>query len=661
MNDLYDLAVRTLRKVGTNAFVTVLSVIVFVGLFLIDLPGGPFSMFIKIFLVIVIPVSVFLFLRSRSNSGSHTFPGDADNRTDAARRSETVVFMGREGESGGEERSDPVQVSVIKPDDTTGTSGKDFEDSVQLANRLKQDTATESEEDSADYDIRSLKMADVETRLDSEQSFRRFLVNIIHTIKSEFAAHSSFFFLVNHVERACVVKVSLSDSEHFFSERAIFYDKAEADILQTVIQEKCPLLISDLDEKFSGLPYYTGVEEIKSICIVPVVLNGVVIGLLGIDNRRKGSYKDQDVEVLTSHAKLIEEFIGNVEHVYRCENALNTISSLFDISEHLNAKLRTADIVELLKRVLPQSIKFDRAVVSLKHRKEPIATVEAVLGEANGVKTRSDFGLKGSLNGSLIKNREPIYIRDLSRQDRYFPRFNEAEEEKEVFKSFFGLPMAIHGECFGAFSLESRLPDAFDKTQRQFGIILANVVSQALERAALYDDLATLAEHDGLTGLLNHRTFLDRLAHEIERTKRSGVSFSLLMMDIDHFKKFNDTYGHQVGDFVLNQVASVIRSSVRIVDIVGRYGGEEFVVILIEQTKKQAEMTGERIRTNVERHLFDDGENQYHVTISVGISETNVDAPDRHGLVKAADEAMYQAKMAGRNRVVLFDNDRANA
>ena len=184
---------------------------------------------------------------------------------------------------------------------------------------------------------------------------------------------------------------------------------------------------------------------------------------------------------------------------------------------------------------------------------------------------------------------------------------------------------------------------------------LFNFAFQSFYIIALQNKLAMLATTDGLTGLYNHRTFQDRLSEELIRAERYNKSIILLLLDIDHFKRFNDTYGHQTGDEVLKTIAKIIRGNTRKVDFPARYGGEEFVIILPESDCEHARVIAERIRTAVMEYPFyvKDG-SRVQLTVSIGISCFPKDATEKVDLIKKADIALYNAKKEGRNRVCLF-------
>ena len=164
--------------------------------------------------------------------------------------------------------------------------------------------------------------------------------------------------------------------------------------------------------------------------------------------------------------------------------------------------------------------------------------------------------------------------------------------------------------------------------------------------------LAQLAVTDGLTGLFNHRHFHERLELEIERSARSGLPLVLFMIDVDHFKQYNDNHGHPAGDEVLRQVAQLLGEGRRVSDVVARYGGEEFAVALLDTDKLMGAQVAEKLRAEVAQHPFH-GSEASSVTISLGVASFPDDAATAEALIRCADKALYRAKDAGRNRVVM--------
>jgi diguanylate cyclase (GGDEF)-like protein len=197
----------------------------------------------------------------------------------------------------------------------------------------------------------------------------------------------------------------------------------------------------------------------------------------------------------------------------------------------------------------------------------------------------------------------------------------------------------------------SRRPPA---EQMAVARLLAELSGLALLQVDKLKAIQDTANRDGLTGVFNKRFFQERIAAEIRRAERDGTGVSLLLLDIDDFKNYNDTNGHVAGDDVLKQVGQLLRGSIREDDFVARYGGEEFVVLYPGATKALAYRLAQGLRRAIESYPFPGGEHQSlgAVTISGGVASYPQDAPGEVELIRSADEALYQAKNAGRNRIV---------
>lgn len=184
--------------------------------------------------------------------------------------------------------------------------------------------------------------------------------------------------------------------------------------------------------------------------------------------------------------------------------------------------------------------------------------------------------------------------------------------------------------------------------------ILQQQLLLGMKRALLYQQVQELAITDTLTHTYSRRYCLDKFMEEIERSKRYNYSFSCLMVDIDHFKDCNDQYGHLVGDIVLAEVSRAIKDNIRQVDLISRYGGEEFLILLAETDKEDALFVAERIRRDIAQKEVKAYDEVLRVTISIGISVFPLHAQDMQRLIKDADDSLYLAKQAGRNRVCVY-------
>lgn len=199
----------------------------------------------------------------------------------------------------------------------------------------------------------------------------------------------------------------------------------------------------------------------------------------------------------------------------------------------------------------------------------------------------------------------------------------------------------------------------YEERELQQITILSNIISIAIKNAALYQEVEELSYTDGMTALHNYRYFEMRLKEEVTRHKRTKSGLSLLILDVDYFKNFNDTNGHQAGDDVLRQIAHILAETVRENDIVARYGGEEFAVILPAVEKDGAIILAERIRENIEKATFPGEEKQPNGVLTVSIGEASMpgDSEEVNDLIYKSDLALYAAKESGRNQVAKFSPD----
>ncbi len=184
---------------------------------------------------------------------------------------------------------------------------------------------------------------------------------------------------------------------------------------------------------------------------------------------------------------------------------------------------------------------------------------------------------------------------------------------------------------------------------------LEDLTAELREKNKILNNLANI---DGLTEIYNHRFFQNSLDNEINRAFRNETELSLLLIDIDLFKKFNDTYGHQVGDFILKEFSAVLKKEIRKYDTLARYGGEEFTVILPDTSAEEALAVAEKLRTAVDEYVFRDPRTNYHITASFGVATARPVTDDnfsKGNFINMADTALYSAKEAGRNRVALFE------
>jgi diguanylate cyclase (GGDEF)-like protein len=218
----------------------------------------------------------------------------------------------------------------------------------------------------------------------------------------------------------------------------------------------------------------------------------------------------------------------------------------------------------------------------------------------------------------------------------------------------FFLPLAAGEISLGALWMWG--PD-LDENDLPAALLFAGQVAVALENARLYRRIQDLAVRDELTGVYNRRGLFEIGRREAERAARFGHPLSALLIDIDHFKNVNDTYGHTIGDQVLRAFAACCRQNVREVDVVGRMGGEEFIILLPETDLTNTHKAAERLRSRILENGFVTDAGEVHVTASFGVAEYKDSIQDMDELYRQADEALYKAKNSGRNQVAVLRED----
>jgi diguanylate cyclase (GGDEF)-like protein len=247
-----------------------------------------------------------------------------------------------------------------------------------------------------------------------------------------------------------------------------------------------------------------------------------------------------------------------------------------------------------------------------------------------------------------VQQGKPLLIHDLTTNPSTVA--NEIANRGEV-QSVIVAPLILKKQVLGAISLASTEPGAFNENDLRLLASFAATATAAIHNSRLHQDVQKLAITDELTGLYNRRGFYELGHREVERSRRFQRPLVAIMMDVDHFKRINDTYGHPVGDQVLAAVAKRCKENLRRIDILGRFGGDEFTVLLPETDMFTGSRVAERLRLRVFENPILMGSEPLKVSMSMGIAKATATTPDLDVLMSRADSAMYRAKEKGRNRV----------
>lgn len=491
----------------------------------------------------------------------------------------------------------------------------------------------------------------LKTKRDTAKDYKLFLTRILSIVKRTFAAHSAVIFLLDPDTRTLRQRCIVSNEEHVKENMQYVQDEL---IFKKIFESNSPFLSNEPDEVKSLLPYYPESVSASSLLAAPVYINDDIGGILIVDSLEHNAFSGDDVHYIETYGGIIAETIVNYNNLLEFENSTQLFSFFYEVSRGLNTNLKFEEILDLLLSVMQNVIHYDRLTISAYETGSDQAKIIRIVGQVDDFPEGTTFPLNEGLNGWIIRKRKPLLIPDLEKDDHFIPRYTTKEKMNYNLRSFLGAPISYHDVCFGAVTVESQKPDSYQVHHKKLLVMLANNFGVALERSHALQELEQHATTDGLTKLHNYRMFMQRIYEEIERADRYNLNFTLLMMDIDHFKRVNDQYGHLAGDKILTQIAASIKKNTRNVDFSCRYGGEEFAVILVETGLQEALLTAERIRKNIENLNTNYKGDIIHVTVSIGAVEFPNSSKDVESLINEADKALYRAKSEGRNRVVPY-------
>lgn len=377
-------------------------------------------------------------------------------------------------------------------------------------------------------------------------------------------------------------------------------------------------------------------EEALSIAASPVMEHGTVVGVLAVSSPGSNSFRGNTVTVLELiSAQVARTLAGSRVHA-ETERDMDILRMVYEESSRLVSSIDLKEIISILADVMHNISGLDVRI----YIRTPAGFALAHGGSPGKV------DLSGTLAAMVLAEGDTRYITDLSGYSN--PLLPGAAPGD--FASAVIMPLICSGDIMGLVVLSSQRKDPL---RPQDIHKLGMVVGQAgisLKNAMFHTQMKVQAVTDALTGLDNRRRLMENLEAEHRRFLRTGVSYAVVMMDIDHFKGVNDTHGHQAGDDVLRAVAERMRSVFRDTDFLGRYGGEEFAAVLVDTDMRGALGMAERMRLAVQDAPFDIGPQSIRLTLSQGVS-LSVAEMEASDIVSMADEALYRAKEGGRNRV----------
>jgi len=411
-----------------------------------------------------------------------------------------------------------------------------------------------------------------------------------------------------------------------------------AGITGAAAHQKRPIYAADVskDER-----YILSARNTRSELAVPLMVRDHVVGVLDCQSENLNHFDSETIDLLALFSTQASMALQNARLHSLERHRASQLEAINVIAQQMTAVL---DLKELLSKVcLLIQEAFQLCHVSVLLKDEDDLVLRASHGKLTGRAPEGELPVgEGLWRRALAAGKTLIEndVKSVSELGLYV----EAE-------STMCIPLVSFGLTLGVLVLDTARPGAFNANDTQPLESVADICATAIQNAHYVERVKQLAYLDGLTGIFNRRFFELRIVEEIDRARRYGTGLAVLMVDIDQFKRLNDEFGHLLGDEVLRQVSSIFHQQLRKIDVLCRYGGEEFAILLSQTNAVHALGVAEKLRKTVEAWQFPGVPRP--VTISAGTANYSEHGTSRDELVKAADAGLYAAKQAGRNQVCL--------
>jgi diguanylate cyclase (GGDEF)-like protein len=330
------------------------------------------------------------------------------------------------------------------------------------------------------------------------------------------------------------------------------------------------------------------------------------------------------------------------------------LESVLEIGKMMSSILNLNELITFIVRKTTEVLQAQKGSLMLLDEDTGNLIIRGAIGLSTEVLNSTPVKIGDKIAGWVAKQGEPLLVANIETD----PRVKRVNREHYHGKSFISIPLINKDKIHGVLNIADKKDPGqgiFTLDDLNYISIIVNQAAIAIENAQLYTEVTRLAITDALTGLFNHRYFQDHLVNEMNRAKRYGRPLSLVMFDIDNFKRYNDQYGHLTGDSILRNIGAILKNNAREVDIACRYGGEEFMMILPETDSAGAMAIAEKIRDTVftcdqrEKSLEHVGK----ITISGGIAQYEKKL-EKDTFIHHTDQALYQAKKEGKNRICIW-------
>ncbi|MBI4688129.1 MAG: diguanylate cyclase [Nitrospirae bacterium] len=426
-------------------------------------------------------------------------------------------------------------------------------------------------------------------------------------------------------------------------------------VIREVISSKEKLLTLEFEKIRSEAEKYIQpdyIQEIKSFYLLPIFIGGNLEGMIWVLDKKLA---DNGSKIISAFRDYIEVALENQALKLSADKKIDKILSFFsDLSRSIAPILNHESLMQTILEKSTQLLKAEQGSLMLLNADTSELLIEAEKGIkdilAEEIRLRKGEGL----SGKVLESGEPLLVEDIETD----PRIKQKNRPRYKTGSFMIVPLRIEDRIAGVLNISDKSTgDVFTENDMKLLNSFTASAAIAIERSVFYkenEELRRISVTDPLTNIYNRRYMTQRLTEEIIRFNRYKQSFSFIMIDIDGFKKYNDTFGHVTGDKALKLVANTLSQGLRSIDIAARFGGDEFAIILPQTPKVDAVNIAERLRENIAIAplLKEAGLPVGEMTISLGLASYPDDASSMSELIEKTDQALYLAKKSGGNKLV---------
>lgn len=460
--------------------------------------------------------------------------------------------------------------------------------------------------------------------------------------------------LIGIVNRDGKVEIRASAGIHPGMLRKLRDVSASMPSLAAIFERGEPLVLEDV-RRHPGVETLSLSSATKSAYVYPIKTEAKVLGAISLSFDVRKPMTPEYHELMTAIASQAGLAVERARLVFNAQRMATEMSSLYDVGLQTGSTLSRDEIVKRTAGNIEKLLNPDAYYIALYELENEMISFEVFKEQGQQMPKMRASMESGGLTGHIIQTGKSLLIQDwLSYGDMY----NVIAKKTGVdMLSYLGVPMVAEDRVVGVISVQCVEPMAFDSHDERLLMALAAQTAMALENAKLHQLAQNQAQYDSLTKVYNHGCFVDLVRKAVAESDSDDSQVALIMLDIDHFKKYNDTYGHVAGDNVLRMVANALKSSVRETDFVGRWGGEEFGVLLTGAGLTEAKKVARIIRRAISELYPVDGQGHLipNPTISQGISSYPFPSATANSLIEQADAALYHAKAHGRNQVVIYE------